>query len=46
MNAPNKPDPDLEMRLSRRLLDVLIRAGLVFAMVVLCYRIFSPFLVA
>ena len=26
------------------MLDVLIRAGLIFAMVVLCYRIFSPFL--
>ena len=44
MNAPYKPDPDLERRLSGRLLDVLIRAGLVFALVVLCYRIFSPFL--
>ena len=27
-----------------RLLDVFIRAGLVFAMAVLCYQIFSPFL--
>jgi predicted PurR-regulated permease PerM len=43
MNAPYKPDPDLEKRLFRRLLDVFIRAGLVFAMVVLCYQIFSPF---
>jgi predicted PurR-regulated permease PerM len=44
MNAPSKPDLDLEKRLSGRLLDVLIRAGLVFAMAVLCYRIFAPFL--
>jgi predicted PurR-regulated permease PerM len=44
MNAPYKPDLDLEMRLSRRLLDVFIRAGLVFALAVLCYRIFSPFI--
>ena len=44
MNAPSKPDLDLEKRLSGRLLDVLIRAGLVFAMAVLCYQIFSPFL--
>ena len=44
MNAPNKPDPELERRLSGRLLDVLIRAGLVFALAALCYRIFSPFL--
>ena len=44
MNAPSKVDADLEMRLSRRLLDVLIRAGLIAAMVVLCYRIFAPFI--
>jgi predicted PurR-regulated permease PerM len=44
MNAPYKPDLDLEMRLSRRLLDVFIRAGLVFALAALCYQIFSPFI--
>lgn len=38
------PDSDLEKRLSARLLDVFIRAGLVLAMTMLCYRIFSPFL--
>ena len=38
-----KPDPELEKRLSRSLLDVFIRAGFIFAMVVLCYQIFSPF---
>jgi predicted PurR-regulated permease PerM len=38
------PDLELETRLSRKLLDVLIRAGLVFALTVLCYRIFSPFI--
>ncbi len=38
MNTPSTPDPDLEKRLSARLLDVLIRAGLVFAMALLCYR--------
>src|SRR4051812_302637 len=38
------PDIELETRLSRKLLDVLIRAGLVFALTVLCYRIFSPFI--
>jgi predicted PurR-regulated permease PerM len=43
MNAPYKPDPDLERRLSRSLLDVFIRVGLIFAMTVLCYQIFSPF---
>ena len=43
MNAPYKPDVDLEKRLSGGLLDVFIRAGLVFAMAVLCYQVFSPF---
>ena len=43
MNAPYKPDPDLEKRLSRSLLDLFIRVGLIFAMAVLCYQIFSPF---
>ena len=44
MNAPTQSEAELEMRLSRKLLDVLIRAGLIFAMVVLCYRIFAPFI--
>jgi predicted PurR-regulated permease PerM len=44
MIAPDKPDLALEQRLSRKLLDVLIRAGLVFALTALCYRIFSPFI--
>lgn len=38
------PDVELERRIASRLLDVLIRAGLVLAMVMLCYQIFSPFL--
>jgi predicted PurR-regulated permease PerM len=44
MNMPFKPDLALEKRLSDKLLDVFIRAGLVIALVMLCYRIFSPFL--
>ena len=44
MNTSVNPDAEREKRISDRLLDVLIRAGLVFAMVALCYRIFSPFL--
>jgi predicted PurR-regulated permease PerM len=39
----NAPSPDYE-ELSSRMLDVLIRAGLILAIVLLCYRIFSPFL--
>lgn len=44
MHSPFPFDPDLEKRLSARLLDVLIRAGLILVMTMLCYRIFSPFL--
>jgi predicted PurR-regulated permease PerM len=44
MNMPEAPDAELEQRLSSGLLDVLIRAGLIFALAMLCYRIFSPFL--
>ena len=33
-----------EQRTASRLLDVLIRAGLVLALAMLCYRVFSPFL--
>jgi predicted PurR-regulated permease PerM len=36
--APNPDDAE------RRLLDILIRAGALAALVVLCFRIFSPFL--
>ncbi|MGY1530973.1 AI-2E family transporter [Luteimonas sp. A649] len=39
---PASPLP--EKALSRDLLDVLIRAGLVFALAVFCFRIFRPFL--
>ena len=44
MTMPGMPDTDLEKRLSARLLDVFIRAGLVLAMTMLCYKIFAPFL--
>jgi predicted PurR-regulated permease PerM len=37
-------DQEFEQRVASRLLDVLIRAGLILALVMLCYRIFSPFL--
>jgi predicted PurR-regulated permease PerM len=43
MNTPYRPDADLERRLSGGVLDVFIRAGLIFAMAVLCYQVFSPF---
>jgi len=44
MNIPSQPDQDLEQRLASPLLDVLIRAGLILAMAMLCYRVFAPFL--
>ena len=44
MNLPRLPDLELEQRLASRLLDVLILAGLILALAMLCYRIFSPFL--
>ena len=37
-------NPDFESRASALLLDVLIRAGLVLALAVLCFQVFSPFL--
>ena len=39
MRALYKPDLDLEMRLSRKLLDVFIRTGLVLARAMLCHQI-------
>jgi len=44
MNHPTKAEVEFEERVSGRLLDVLIRAGLIVALVVLCYRVFAPFL--
>ncbi|MGY3879023.1 AI-2E family transporter [Aeromonas enteropelogenes] len=37
-------NPELERRLFNKLLDVLIKAGLILALVIICYGIFSPFL--
>jgi predicted PurR-regulated permease PerM len=44
MNLPHLPNGELGARAASGLLDVLIRAGLVLALAVLCYQIFSPFL--
>ena len=44
MHTPPSPPDDLEARASSRLLDVLIRAGLIAVLAVLCYRVFAPFL--
>ena len=44
MNIPSQPDQELEQRLASPLLDVLIHGGLILALAMLCYRVFSPFL--
>lgn len=44
MTEPVTPDSENERRFAARLLDVLIRAGLLVVLAVLCYRIFAPFL--
>jgi len=44
MNLPQMPNAELGVRAASGLMDVLIRAGLVLALAVLCYLIFFPFL--
>jgi predicted PurR-regulated permease PerM len=44
MNTPSPPDQEFERRVASRLLDVLIRAGLIGVLAVLCYQVFAPFL--
>jgi predicted PurR-regulated permease PerM len=44
MNSQARTDTELEQRIATRLLDVLIRAGLILALTLLCYQVFSPFL--
>jgi len=44
MNPIPQPESEAEPRASSRLLDVLIRAGLISVLAVLCYHVFSPFL--
>jgi len=43
MSSPFKLNSELEQRVASCLMDVLIRAGLVLALVLLCYQILSPF---
>jgi predicted PurR-regulated permease PerM len=44
MNVPIDSPLEPERPIESRLLDVLIRAALVFALVYLCFRVFAPFL--
>ena len=44
MNLYGKREGELDPRGTAGLLDVLIRAGLIFGLAALCYQVFSPFL--
>jgi predicted PurR-regulated permease PerM len=44
MNTADDVETALEQQFASRLLDVLIRAGLILVLVFLCYEVFSPFL--
>src|SRR5436309_8508435 len=44
VNKPWQPDHEFERRVSSRLLDVLIRTGLIAVLAALCYVVFAPFL--
>ena len=44
MNTPWPPDHEPQKEISSRLLDVLIRAGLIAVLAALCYIVFAPFL--
>jgi predicted PurR-regulated permease PerM len=44
MDSPLGPEHAADRRLAARLLDVLIRAGLLLAVAFFSYRVFAPFL--
>jgi len=44
MNVHDRSDSELDRRGTSGLLDVLIRAGLILALAMLCFQVFSPFL--
>jgi predicted PurR-regulated permease PerM len=44
MSSNSRPDIEYEERIASRVMDAFVRVGLVLALTVLCYRIFSPFL--
>ena len=44
MTPSDAPDREVEKRLASRFLDVLIRAAVILAVAILCYRVFAPFL--
>jgi len=44
MRSQNRIDARSDQYVASGLLDVLIRAGLILALAMLCYRVFAPFL--
>ena len=44
MKPVTQPDPGFERRVPSSLWDTLMRVGLIGALVVLCFQVFSPFL--
>jgi predicted PurR-regulated permease PerM len=44
MNQPSRVDSEFEARVSSRLLDVFIRAGLIGVLAALCFVVFAPFM--
>jgi predicted PurR-regulated permease PerM len=45
MNRLPKSNDDLEPRIAATLLEVLIRAGLILILTIICYQVFSPFMI-
>jgi predicted PurR-regulated permease PerM len=45
MDTHPKPEDAIESRVTASLLEALIRAGLLLALVLICYKVFSPFLI-
>ena len=44
MSTPSRTDQELQQGAATPLLDVLVRAGLIIVLAMLCYRVFSPFI--
>ena len=44
MNDDSSPGESLDRRFDERVLEVLIRAGIILALALLCFQVFSPFL--
>ena len=44
MDPLNRPEQDFDQRFASRLLEVLIRAGLILALAWLCLEVFAPFM--